>query len=199
MIALLFLALVASVAGQTCSSATCTLPSFCHGTPNSVCETSTYTWTANTQCATFRPHNTALTTLAAAQNACNMDPLCGGVHDLYCNGMFSATDHYALCEGTATVPDTTTFTCHCMHAAPGQRPPSGKPARSRRHLAACLLLTRDRSALRGCALRASGTKPTTFTPIALINNGTSSSGTERVARGRRASSSATSRRRRSDR
>ena len=55
----------------------------------------------------------SLVTLALAEAACGADDKCGGVSDLYCNGMhpdYKGTDHYALCEGLTTKSDPSTCT-----------------------------------------------------------------------------------------
>ena len=58
------------------------------------------------QCAEFLPHDTSLTTLALAEQACSTNPNCTAVSDLYCNGMFNDADHYALCRGGNHVSST---------------------------------------------------------------------------------------------
>ena len=82
----------------------------CHA---GVCESISWARTDGRQCATFLPGDPALNTLALAEAACTANPSCGGVTDLYCNGMFSASDYFGLCDGWETVdasdPATTGF------------------------------------------------------------------------------------------
>jgi hypothetical protein len=91
--------------------------SICHA---QVCETITYTRSDLSQCAAFiLPLDTSLVTLELAEAACAANPDCGGVSDLYCNGMYpGAVDHYALCLGSDTVYDVST----CVFLAPEPEP-----------------------------------------------------------------------------
>jgi hypothetical protein len=88
--------------------------SLCHA---GVCETTTFEQQPLSQCAAFiEPFDVALVTLELAEAACAANAACGGVSDLFCNGMFpGAVDHYALCDGAALVPDAAT----CVFQAPG--------------------------------------------------------------------------------
>jgi hypothetical protein len=88
----------------------------CHA---GTCESISWPQTADTQCAAFLPMNHNLVSLAAAEEACSADPACGGVSDLYCNGMYQgALDHYALCQGSQTTA-VQDGTCAWMKGAPG--------------------------------------------------------------------------------
>ena len=66
-----------------------------------------------TQCASFLPMDPSLVTLDLAEAACGANPACGGISDLYCRSFHPLypNDHYALCNGTATVPDSLYGTC----------------------------------------------------------------------------------------
>ena len=72
----------------------------CHA---GVCESIAWARTEGRQCASFLPADPALNTLALAEAACSANPQCGGVTDMYCNGMFSASDYFGLCDGWETV------------------------------------------------------------------------------------------------
>ena len=88
----------------------------CHA---SVCEAMTWAMTPLSQCAGFLAFDTSLVTLELAEAACAADAACGGVSDLYCNGMFpGAVDHYALCDGTALITDPLTCVFENPSAAP---------------------------------------------------------------------------------
>jgi hypothetical protein len=80
----------------------------CHGSKSGAltCEKTSYPRTQHTQCASFLPHDPTLKTLAAAEKKCQSLRTCGGVSDLYCNGIHpTIPDHYALCKGARFVPD----------------------------------------------------------------------------------------------
>ena len=89
------------------------------------CETLLWPRTPTSQCAAFLPMDPSLRTLDLAEAACGANPECGGVSDLYCNGIHPgfANDHYALCNGTATVPASYT----CTFAKTPYPPPSPPP------------------------------------------------------------------------
>jgi hypothetical protein len=90
----------------------------CHA---GVCEATSFPRTDLSQCATFLPMDTSLVTLELAEAACVSNPECGGVSDLFCNGMFpGVVDHYALCSGTELVADTST----CVYTMPPAEPQS---------------------------------------------------------------------------
>ena len=86
----------------------CKWGEICHGNPTGkiTCEKSTFKKILNHQCTSFLPHDPSLKTMAAAEAKCRRTPGCGGVSDLYCNGIHpSIPDHYALCRGNSLKTD----------------------------------------------------------------------------------------------
>ena len=113
--------------GSSCGDTVCEEPSICHGDEslsNLACETISYTQYEAVQCESFLEDDPSLTTLAAAEEACAANDACGGVSDLYCNGMHPdfPDDHYALCDGAAVVDHAST--CLFMKEALPPSPPA---------------------------------------------------------------------------
>ena len=108
----------------TCADGTsCAPPAFCHGTTTGsvTCEDLDWVLLENTQCNSFLPHNANLTTLDLAEAACGADDECGGVSDLYCNGMHATIpDHYALCDLSGTYD----YQWACTFIKPTATPPA---------------------------------------------------------------------------
>ena len=104
----------------------CVAPAFCHGVTSPTCETTTYTYTPSIQCADFLAYDSSLTTLELAEQACSANENCTAITDLYCNGLYDATDYFALCSGPDRVADAYTCIWEVPTAVPS--PPAPPPS-----------------------------------------------------------------------